>query len=159
VTGPWEVAFDPEWGGPASVRFEKLLDWSTHPDPEIRDYSGAARYSKVFEWAGDVDAAEFWLDLGAVEDTGIASVRLNGRDLGILWTRPFAVEITNVLRKGENRLEITVVNSWRNRLVGDRELPEDKRLTRTNITLQKSWKRVASGLLGPVRIEAVSAKD
>ena len=51
------------------------------------------------------------------------------------------------------KLEVTVVNSWRNRLIGDRELPEDKRLTRTNINVTKNWKREPSGLLGPVSLQ------
>jgi hypothetical protein len=48
--------------------------------------------------------------------------------------------------------EIEVANSWRNRLVGDRDLPEAKRYTRTNITIRKEWTLLDSGLLGPVRI-------
>ncbi len=31
LAGPWEVAFDPKWGGPAKVTFEKLEDWSRRP--------------------------------------------------------------------------------------------------------------------------------
>jgi hypothetical protein len=58
----------------------------------------------------------------------------------------------DVLHHGENRREITVVNSWQNRLTGDRALPGEKRVTRTNIRVAKNWKLKASGLLGPVRI-------
>lgn len=52
-----------------------------------------------------------------------------------------------------------MVNSWRNRLIGDRELPEDERLTRTNIAVTKSWTLEESGLLGPVWLaEQVTGK-
>ena len=49
-------------------------------------------------------------------------------------------------------LEVTVVNSWRNRLIGDRDLPEEQRLTRTNIAVTRNWKLEPSGLLGPVTL-------
>ena len=42
IGGPWEVAFDPKWGGPAKVTFEKLDDWSKRPEEGIKYYSGAA---------------------------------------------------------------------------------------------------------------------
>lgn len=53
---------------------------------------------------------------------------------------------------GENKLEIEVVNAWRNRLIGDRDLPEEKHLTCTNISVTKDWRLAASVLMGPVRI-------
>jgi len=77
---------------------------------------------------------------------------LNGKDFGTLWTKPFRVEISAALTAGENRLEITVVNSWRNRLVGDRSKPQDQRFTKTNIKIRDEWGALSSGLLGPVVI-------
>ena len=112
-------------------------------------------YRKAFdlEFAAR-NGRQLWLDLGSVQNLGIARVRLNGDDLGVVWTPPFRVDITKALRAADNELGIEVVNSWRNRLVGDRELPEAERLTRTNITIHKGWKLRESGLLGPVRILA-----
>jgi hypothetical protein len=92
------------------------------------------------------------LDLGDVKDMGIASVCLNGKDLGIVWTKPFQVDISGVLKTGNNELEIDVVNSWRNRLLADQKLPMDKRLSRTNIRVKPDWQPLDSGLLGPVQI-------
>jgi len=46
ITGPWEVSFDPMWGGPAHATFEKLEDWTTRSEPGIRYYSGTATYRK-----------------------------------------------------------------------------------------------------------------
>ena len=87
-----------------------------------------------------------------MEDSGIARVTLNGTDLGVVWTSPFRVEITNALKSGTNTVEIAVVNSWRNRLLADEKLAKDKRLTNTNIQVKPDWKPVDSGLLGPVKI-------
>jgi len=87
-----------------------------------------------------------------MEDLGIARVRLNGKDLDVIWAKPFEVDVTNILQKGQNALEISVVNSWRNRLLGDEKLPAEKRLTKTNIQVKKEWQLLDAGLLGPVQI-------
>ncbi|MBN1765234.1 MAG: hypothetical protein JW860_08260 [Sedimentisphaerales bacterium] len=77
---------------------------------------------------------------------------MNGENPGVLWTKPFREEITGALKSGPNTLNIEVVNSWRNRLVGDRQLPPDQRYTQTTITIRKEWQLLKSGLIGPVRI-------
>lgn len=153
LTGPWQVSFDPNWGGPEEIVFPELLDWSEHQDDGIRFYSGTAVYRKSFQLEKPLQPGrEYRLDLGRIEDVGIAEVTLNGKEIGILWTPPFQADITGVLRDGVNLLEVRVVNSWRNRLIGDRDLPPDQRRTRTNITVRRDWKLQPSGLLGPAVI-------
>ena len=55
----------------------------------------------------------------------MAEIRLNGRDLGILWKTPYRVDVTEALKPGDNALEIKVVNLWINRQIGDEHLPDD----------------------------------
>ncbi len=153
IAGPWEVRFETKRGGPASVRFDTLASWTDRPEEGIRFYSGTAVYRTSFDLKEAVPAGgRLALALGAVQDTGIARVRLNGRDLGVVWCPPFRVDITQAVKPAGNALEVEVTNSWRNRLIGDRDRPAAERLTKTNITIHKSWKLRASGLLGPVRI-------
>ena len=84
----------------------------------------------------------------------MARVRLNGRDLGILWKPPYRVEITGNLKSGENALQIEVVNLMPNRMIGDAALPEDKRFTWSTWQPFKSdTPLVKSGLIGPVGFE------
>jgi len=153
IEGPWEVHFDPAWDGPQTIVFDTLISWAAHPDPGVKDYSGKATYKKIFDYASKLDDKDsYWLDLGDVKDVGIAAVRLNGKDLGVVWTKPFQVDISGVLKTGQNELEIVVVNSWRNRLLADQKLPADEHLTRTNIRVKPDWQPLDSGLLGPVQI-------
>jgi hypothetical protein len=154
IPDPWQVRFDPNWGAPEEVTFDKLTSWTQHSEPGIKFYSGKATYRTTFVFEEKIDQRkECWLDLGNVEDVGIAQVTLNGRDLGILWTMPFRVDISDALKPGQNLLQVNVVNSWRNRLVGDRDLPQSRRYTKTNITIRPEWKLLESGLLGPVTIK------
>lgn len=164
ISGPWEVAFDPEWGGPATATFETLADWTTRPEEGIRFYSGRAVYRKVFNCqrlppsSGNGASGSrpcLYLDLGAVRN--LAEVRLNGRCLGTVWTEPFRLPITDAVRPGENILEIEVVNLWSNRLIGDQHLPPDERRTETNITKFTGESPLQpSGLLGPVTLKRES---
>lgn len=160
LEGPWQVAFDPEWGGPQNpVSYASLKSWTASGDPGIKYYSGKARYSTRFELDAKYieDGQTLAISLGRVEDLGIARVIVNGKDLGVVWNPPFQVDISAAVQPGLNRLEVDVVNSWRNRLLRDSKLPREERLTRTNIKVQDwrsaKWRLEESGLLGPVRLK------
>ena len=165
ISGEWTVNFDTKWGGPGSVTFPELIDWTSHADEGIKYYSGTAVYNKTF----NVDFApqkgkQYFLQLESVKDVGVAEVKVNGKDKGILWTKPFRVEISQELQKGENALEIKVVNSWYNRVAGDQTFPNKKQYTNTNVMLNHDFRGRTieeiplepSGLLGPVTIEEVN---
>jgi len=164
LAGPWAVQFDPKWFYPTNglsgnqanglMVFEKLEDWNKRAEPAVRYFSGAAVYKKVFNLPPHVSGERFYLDLGAVKET--ARVRLNSKDLGVVWCPPWHVEITGAVESGDNNLEIEVINSWPNRLVGDKKLPAAQRRTRTHMFV--GWlngDELASGLLGPVTIQTV----
>jgi len=167
ITGPWQVTFDPKWGGPGSVTFEKLDDWIKRPEEGIKLYSGTATYRKVFTLPAEVrnqKSAPLFLDLGAVKY--IARVKLNKKDLGIVWTAPWHVDITGALKTGANELEIDVINLWPNRRIGDASLPEEKRYTHSNIAFSPIYPQnppersglFTSGLLGPVVIQSTNGE-
>ncbi len=160
LTGPWQVRFDPRWGGPEAVEFPTLVSWPARSEPGIRHYSGTAVYSKHFDLpaavSSRVPATRWYLDLGNVRE--LAEVRVNGVSCGIVWTPPFRVDITAVVKPTGNTLEVEVVNFWPNRVIGDAALPVAQRLTRTNVLeLKADTPLVESGLLGPVRLETRQA--
>jgi len=151
LSGPWMVAFDPKWGGPASVQFDSLVSWPDRAEPGIKYYSGTAIYRKDFEVPNSSANQKVLLDLGNVRE--LAEVKVNGQSCGVIWAPPFRVDITRALKPGLNQLEIEVVNFWPNRIIGDQFLPEAERLTRTNIRqLTRRSPLMPSGLMGPVRL-------
>ena len=156
ITGPWEVAFDPKWGGPEKVTFQTLEDWSKRPEAGIKHYSGRATYRKTFELSAAQAGragSQLTLDLGDVRN--LATVRVNGRELATLWLAPWQVDITAAVKPGRNTLEIELVNTWNNRLVGDASLPADQRRTfLTAQTVGRNSALLAAGLLGPVTLRA-----
>jgi hypothetical protein len=155
LTGSWNVAFDPLWGGPAQAEFPRLVSWTDRPEEGIRFYSGKATYSKTFDLNLQQNAGRVYLDLGNVKN--VADVRLNGKELGILWCAPWRVEITGAVMPSGNHLEIDVINVWANRVAGDLNLPKEKRFTTTHDAfrfdmLKADTPLLMSGLLGPVKI-------
>ena len=153
LTSPWRVSFDPRWGGPAQITFDHLDDWSKRPEPGIRNYSGKAVYTTTFDAPSSAHASVS-LSLGGVKN--LASVRLNGHNLGALWCAPWRVSIpAGILKPRDNQLEITVANLWINRLIGDAGKPQEQRLTWTTVDNYRPDSPLQpSGLLGPVTIQA-----
>lgn len=150
---PWEVHFDKDFGGPATpVLFDSLTDWSKHKDTAIQYYSGTAIYTNSLNCSFAVKKDQkIWLDLGRVAN--MATVKLNGIDCGTTWTFPYHVDITHALQNGENDLEISVTNTWSNRLIGDTHLPVQNRITNTTAPIHLEGKPLQeAGLLGPVAI-------
>ena len=167
LAGPWAVSFDPKWGPFDGVQgrplgefvFDTLQDWTKRSEDGIKYYSGTATYRKTFDVKSDVCSTEsaVYLDLGLVKD--IAEVRLNGKNLGVVWCAPWQVDISGVIRKEGNTLEIDVVNQWPNRLIGDSGLAADKQVTKTAYRRFKPGSPLMpSGLLGPVSIRSVNMK-
>lgn len=155
LSGPWDVSFDPKWGGPKRITFDQLVDWTARPEAGIKYYSGTAVYRKSFNLPSLPEkGAQLLLDLGELHEVG--AVRLNGRDLGVVWTKPTRVDISDAVSVRKNDLEITVVNLWPNRLIGDAGLSAESRFTETNVHKFSSHSPLLpSGLLGPVRVLSV----
>ena len=159
LSGEWQLGFDPKWGGPEKITFAALDDWSQRPEPAIRFYSGKAVYRKTFDIAADQlpPGRKYFLDLGVVKN--LARVRLNGRDLGVVWCSPWRVEVSGAIKTGHNDLQIEVANLWPNRLIGDQALPAEQQFTSTTRNpYKKDSPLLPSGLLGPVTLSS-SAMD
>ena len=159
LSGAWTVKFDPKWGGPESVVFDSLTNWTQRAEDGIKYYSGTAKYLKTFDAPALQGGQKLFLDLGELHN--LARVRLNGRDLGLVWCAPWRVEISSAVKTAGNELELEVVNTWNNRLVGDTKLPVEQRLTWTAVgpvpnagqpPLNPASPLLPAGLVGPVKL-------
>jgi hypothetical protein len=153
VESEWNVSFQAGRGAPEKAVFTSLSPWNENEDRGIKYFSGTGTYLKTIHAPAGwfTSGAQLWLDLGDVQN--LAEVAVNGKSLGIVWKKPFKVNITDALKQGDNSLEIKVTNLWVNRLIGDRQ-PD----VRDVITFTTSKPYTAdsplkpSGLLGPVTI-------
>jgi len=150
VEGEWNVTFQAGRGAPNQAVFESLTQWNDHTDKGIKYFSGAATYSKTVQAPAEwfTPGAQLWLDLGIVYN--LAEVIVNGKSLGVVWTKPFKVNVTGTLKQGSNNLEIKVINAWANRLIGDRQ-PDAEKYTFTTLEPYTAESPLfPSGLIGPV---------
>ena len=149
----WTAGFDPDRQGPAGpVPIDRLYDISEDKDFNIRHYSGTITYSNSFNLDSLPDGKRVYLNLHNV--VAMAKVKINGKYAGGVWTPPYRVDITDAVRADTNGIEVEVTTTWKNRIVGDLNLPEEERRTwvayqpwTADEPLQKT------GLIGPVTIE------
>lgn len=154
LAGPWKVAFDNDYiGFQKEVEMPKLENLAANSEPDLKYYSGTIRYSTTFELASKPQGSLF-VNLNEVHV--MAKVKVNGQYVGGVWTAPWRLEVTDWVKEGTNQIEVEVVNTWGNRLVGDLNLPENQRKV---WLLHNGWNAKsdlpASGLVGPVRIESM----
>lgn len=149
---PFIVDFkNKEIGPKAAVQFKTLTDWSTSLNDNIKYYSGTATYKTTFTVDNLPKEGDFYLNLGAL--SVMAEVKLNGKALGGVWIAPYRLNITNVLKKGLNTLEIDVVNLWRNQLIKDKNRAKNEKYTwLVTDDIKKNEPLKTSGLLGPIVI-------
>ena len=174
VTGPWNVSFayhkiDTSRHLPKSRTLNKLVEWTTSDDDDLRHFSGRATYTTSCDLPFFVPTATFRLSLSPLP-SGLARVFVNGRDCGVVWCAPWTADITEAVRPGRNKIKVEYVNNWHNRLVGDAALPSAERVTKTAIPLTKETRDefgdripyskaisagdplIPSGLVGPVKV-------
>jgi hypothetical protein len=177
LPGPWAVRFPRGQGAPEHATFDQLASWSDNADPGIKYFSGTATYETRFELprGQKVKGRRFYLNVGRV--AVMAEITLNGKNLGTFWKPPFEMEVTEVIKSGQNLLQVKVTNLWPNRMIGDEQLAEDSKRKengtleewpawllngqpspagRYTFTTWRLWRKDGvlqqSGLLGPVVI-------
>ncbi|WP_232495643.1 glycosyl hydrolase [Novosphingobium kaempferiae] len=129
VAGPWRVTFQPGRGAPDAITLAEPASLSRHPDPAVRHFSGTATYEASIQVPTGLlrKGLRAYLDLGRVEV--LSGVKVNGRDLGVVWKEPYRIDVTDVLHAGTNSVSLAVTNLWANRMIGDAALPEEGRFT------------------------------
>jgi hypothetical protein len=112
-----------------------LGDWSQFGI--LNNYSGGVRYSTQVTLSGDEIKSNATIDLGNV--AGTAEVIINGKKAGVRVAPPWKQDVTGMLQKGENTIEVLVYNTLANHYQTIPSLYRGEPL---------------SGLLGPVTLIA-----
>ncbi|MCQ2181212.1 MAG: glycoside hydrolase family 2 [Bacteroidales bacterium] len=152
LDGEWIISFQQGRGAPVDGIKSPLRSLDSFDEPGIRYFSGTATYRKEFT-LDRVPEGRTMIDLGEVHH--MARVRVNGKDLGLVWKSPYRVDATGSLHKGANVIEIDVTNQWVNRLIGD---AQDGAVPITYTAVKyygKDSATLPAGLVGPVRITAI----
>ena len=153
ISGKWNLTFSSAVNPPFHRTLEKLADWTTFDEKEIKYFCGTASYTINFNFEGKLPG-KWFINLGKVES--LAKIRLNGKEVNTLWCYPYRTEISDYLVNGLNKLEVDIVNQWWNQLIGDEQ---PGAIRKTYVSARLFWKAddelVPSGLLGPVVLENI----
>lgn len=151
----WNVKFNGKLSNPASIRLDELCDLAKSTNDSIKYFSGNMIYTTTFDFDRSLsDGEKIYLNLGEVNK--LAKVWINEQYVGGVWTMPYSVDISSALKQGKNTLRIDVVNTWVNRMIGDKNLPKEQRETWAGINdYQPDSPLQKTGLIGPVELESV----
>jgi hypothetical protein len=157
LSGPWIVSFEGQ-DAPEGIREWQTLSSLTESDEEaVKYFSGTVTYKNTFTLTKKNQPAGLSIDLGEVGQ--MADVFVNGEHVDFLWKAPYKVNFEGKLKPGKNTIEVKVVNTWANRLIGDGQPGVEghsftpvpfygvKSLTQNMGTL------IPAGLMGPVHLQ------
>jgi hypothetical protein len=163
LSGKWSIVFTK--GGPdlpPAIETTELKSWTDLGSDEAKRFAGTARYRAEFD-APATKADDWLLDLGDVRET--ARVRLNGKEVGSVWSLPMQIRVGEFLRPGRNVIELDVTNLAANRIRDMDRRKVDWKIMReinfVNINYKpfdaSGWDIMPSGLLGPVTLTPLKA--
>jgi hypothetical protein len=173
LSSDWRVSFGK---GGKVITMDRLRSWTENE--ETRYFSGEATYEKVVSATENMlqpgltvrldfgtghpvpmepikAGMQTWFDAPVRE---AAVVYINDRRAGSLWCPPYALDVTGMLRRGDNRIRIVVGNLALNYMAG-RRLPDYRLLNlrygeRFQAQDMDKVQAVPAGLLGPIRLTA-----
>ena len=154
LDGAWNVTFEGLGAPEGSRTFNQLVSYTESEEEAVKYFSGIATYTNTFTLGKKEKADGLRIDLGSVGQ--MADVFINGEHVEFLWKAPYKVDWTGTLKPGKNIIEVKVVNTWPNRLIGDAQ-PGAKKLTYTTMPFYRADSPLTpSGLMGPVVLEKLT---
>jgi len=157
LDGPWMVSFEGQDAPEGTLTWQTLSSFTESDEPNVKYFSGIATYQNTFTLPKKNLPAGLSIDLGEVGQ--MADVFINGEHVDFLWKAPYQVNYEGKLKPGKNTIEVKVVNTWLNRLIGDGQ-PGVEGHSFTPVAFygvkslsQNMGTLIPSGLIGPVRLE------
>lgn len=149
INGLWTLTFDRFISGPEKpVTTRTLFDFTTSNDPEIKYFSGLCTYDNTFRLKKK-PTGQMLLRIPNLN--GTARVLINGQEAGLIWCTPWDIDITSLVKKGNNALRIEVRNTLANRLIGDMHLPEaERKILPYRYLYNKNSRLPSAGIVGDV---------
>lgn len=150
LDGPWALTFEGLEAPVGERTWHQLSSLTESDDPAVKYFSGTIIYRNSFTLEkGDVPEA-LSIDLGSVGE--MADLYVNGEQIRFLWKAPYKAISRVPLHPGKNTLEIRVVNTWPNRLIGDAQPGAEKHTYTVIPFYSPASELLPSGLMGPVKL-------
>jgi hypothetical protein len=140
----WKVVFNHINGTVKTKEFSALRDLKEMP--ELTHFAGTVTYTSTLQLSNT--SSLNYIDLGSV--FGIAELSVNGKYIGSTWHGRNAFTLGNVLRKGNNSIEIKVTTVMLNYM---KSLTENAIVQYwANNSKRKEQPLQSMGMIGPVNL-------
>ncbi|KAA3616325.1 MAG: hypothetical protein DWQ05_11340 [Calditrichaeota bacterium] len=160
IAGPWQLTLKNGSHPIIDKKLHHLTSWTT--DSLTKNFSGTGKYETDFSLTGTFLQSDnrLLLDLGRV--CNVAEVYVNTEKSGIIWMPGQSLDITKLVRKGQNTLVVLVTNTLINRVAAMKKnnpvpndlIPQLGQGVSDRLPREYGFKPLpASGLLGPVEIK------
>ncbi len=143
VLNKWNIKADS-----VEINDTSWFNWRT--SNQLKFSSAEGIYTSSFEWNNNNTSSHYYLDLGKVYFT--AEVFINGKSAGIRIFSPYLLDITPLLQKGTNTIEVHVTTGQLNSFIG-KAAQGDVHYKQFK---GKEDQLMSAGLLGPVVIRESS---
>jgi hypothetical protein len=150
--GPWTLQIPNR----AAISMEKLHLWTEHD--ELLHFSGTGAYESAFDLELPARTHRVLLDLGEVRE--VAEVILNDQPAGVVWKRPYRLDVSKLVNNGRNTIQVRVTNLLINEVLGQPQ--PDYAAVHAKFgqrfpdpTEWKTAKPLPAGLAGPVKLSIV----
>ncbi|GAA4291025.1 hypothetical protein GCM10023163_05690 [Aestuariibaculum suncheonense] len=176
LNSSWLLQFKAPYGYENTIVIDSLYNLTNSEIFDIKHFSGTVDYSSSFTLSEKEIKPDIKINLDLGKVSIAAKVFVNDKEVSVLWVMPYAVDITDYVKKGKNTLRIEVTNTWTNRLIGDEHyertdgysisdskmpdwyinnepMPLGKRVTFSAYPFyKKNDPLMSSGLIGPITI-------
>ncbi len=150
LKGPWSFEVEDLQYKDAKQQNQPQF-WTDNDEKAVRYHAGSGTYEQVLNIAVIDKKQRAYLQLSEVE--AMAEVFVNGRYVGVIWTKPYQIDVTDFIRKGDNQVTLKVYNTWGNRFWYD---THDQKHLETKIKTTASSKYLKgllpSGIQGKVHL-------
>ena len=124
--------------------------WTASDEDEVKYHSGNGTYTLRFNLKQAVRDHRVKLKLDQVAN--LAEIVVNGKEVGVIWTDPLEIDVTDYLKSGKNELEIRVYNTWGNRFWYETHKEAGEQRVKTTATPKFLKGLQESGLAGDVSL-------
>lgn len=155
LSGPW--SFTPEGLNDKQPMQQQVPQfWTTSTDKDIKYHAGSGSYETELNIKHIGKKQRAYLQFSAIES--MAEIFVNEQYAGVVWTKPYQIDVTDFIQKGDNKISVKVYNTWGNRFWYERENPTVEKKIKTTASDKFLKGLQPAGLQGKVELLWLDAK-
>ncbi|WP_293901437.1 glycosyl hydrolase [Sphingobacterium sp. UBA5670] len=155
LTGPWSFTAD-GLSGKQAIKQQEPQFWTASADDDIKYHAGSGSYETTLRVHEIGKKQRAYLHFSEIES--MAEIFVNEQSAGVVWTKPYQIDVTDFIRQGDNKVQVKVYNTWGNRFLYEKENTTVEKKIQTTASDKFLKGLLPSGLQGKVDLLWLDAK-